>query len=82
MGPFYKKITCDKFGNLSISTKTALNNQIQSSMKIYTGWFLDALASLKTKLDIKLVMFSIFQDYRVLQSVTKCFRVLQSVKEC
>ena len=35
MGPFYKKIRCDKFGNLSISTKTALNNQIQSSMKIY-----------------------------------------------
>ena len=30
-----KKIKCDKFGNLSISTKTALNNQIQSSMKIY-----------------------------------------------
>ena len=35
LGPFYKKIRCDKFGNLSISTKTALNNQIQSSMKIY-----------------------------------------------
>ena len=35
LGPFYKKLRCDKFGNLSISTKTALNNQIQSSMKIY-----------------------------------------------
>ena len=35
MGPFYKKLRCDKFGNLSISTKNALNNQIQSSMKIY-----------------------------------------------
>ena len=32
---FIKKLRCDKFGNLSISTKTALNNQIQSSMKIY-----------------------------------------------
>ena len=32
---FIKKIRCDKFGNLQISTKTALNNQIQSSMKIY-----------------------------------------------
>ena len=40
MGPFYKKIRCDKFGYLSISTKTALNNQIQSSWEtnryIYT----------------------------------------------
>ena len=35
MGPFYKQLRGDKFGNLSISTKTALNNQIQSSMKIY-----------------------------------------------
>ena len=35
LGPFYKKIRCDKFGNWSISTKNALNNQIQSSMKIY-----------------------------------------------
>ena len=33
MGPFYKK--SDKFGNLSIPTKNALKNQIQSSMKIY-----------------------------------------------
>ena len=32
---FLKKLRCDKFVNLSISTKTALNNQIQSSMKIY-----------------------------------------------
>ena len=31
---FIKKLRCDKFGNLSISTKTALNNQIQTSMKI------------------------------------------------
>ena len=35
LGPFYKKLRCDKFGNWSISTKNALNNQIQSSMKIY-----------------------------------------------
>ena len=35
LGPFYKKLRCDKFGNWSISTKNALNNQIQSSMKMY-----------------------------------------------
>ncbi len=35
LGPFYKKLRCDKFGNWLISTKNALNNQIQSSMKIY-----------------------------------------------
>ena len=34
LGPFYKKLRCDKFGNWSISTKNALNNQIQSSIKI------------------------------------------------
>ena len=36
LGPFYKKLRCDNFGNWAISTKNALNNQIQrSSMKIY-----------------------------------------------
>ena len=35
LGPSYNKLRCDKFGNWSISTKNALNNQIQSSMKIY-----------------------------------------------
>ena len=50
--------------------------------------FLDALASLKTKLVIKSLMFSRLQDfksftgcYRVLQSLTECNRVLQSVRE-
>ena len=61
------------------------------------GPFLDALASLKTMLVIKSLMFSRFQDYsvlesfaecysvteyyRVLQSVTECYRVLQSIRE-
>ena len=46
--------------------------------------FLDALASLKTMLDIKLPMFSGFQDYkisRVLPSMTECYSVLQSITE-
>ena len=37
-------------------------------------FFLDALASLKTMLDIKLLMFSRFQDYRVLEGITECYR--------
>ena len=32
---FIQKLRCDNFGNWSISTKNALNNQIQSSIKIY-----------------------------------------------
>ena len=44
--------------------------------------FLDALASLKTMLDIKLLMFSRFQDYRVLESIAECYRILQSITEC
>ena len=44
--------------------------------------FLDALASLKTMYKIQLVMFSRFQDYRVLESSAECYRVLQSVTEC
>ena len=53
--------------------------------------FLDALASLKTKLDIKSLTFSRLQDsksikdyieyYRVLQSLTESDRVLQSLTE-
>ena len=50
--------------------------------------FLDALASLKTMLDIKSLMFSRLKDfksiteyYRVLQSLTECYRVLQSITE-
>ena len=35
LGPFYKKLRCNKFGNWSISIKNAMNNQIQSSMKLY-----------------------------------------------
>ena len=34
LGPFYKKLRCDKFGNRSISTVNACNNQIKSSIKI------------------------------------------------
>ena len=57
--------------------------------------FLDALASLKTMLDIQSLMSSRFQDYRVLekiakvteyyrvlQSIAEYYRVLQSVREC
>ena len=44
--------------------------------------FLDALASLKTMLVIQLLMFSRFQDKRVIQSIPGCYRVLQSVAEC
>ena len=44
--------------------------------------FLDALASLKTMLDIVSLMFSRFQDYRVLESITEYCRVLQSITEC
>ena len=43
--------------------------------------FLDALASLKTMLDIKILMFSRFQDYRVLESIAEYYRVLQSITE-
>ena len=50
--------------------------------------FLDALASLKTMLDIQSLMFSREQDfkslaesYRVLQCLTERYRVLQSVTE-
>ena len=42
--------------------------------------FLDALASLKTMLDIKSAT-NIFKISR-LQSVTECYRALQSVTEC
>ena len=52
--------------------------------------FLDALASLKTMLDIQSVsdvfkisrLQSITEYYRVLQSVTECYRVLQFVTVC
>ena len=44
--------------------------------------FLDALASLKTMLVIKSLMFSRFHDYRVLESIAECKRVLQSITEC
>ena len=52
--------------------------------------FLDALASLKTMLDINLVIHvfkisrlqSITEYYRVLQSVIECYRVLESATEC
>ena len=52
--------------------------------------FLDALASLKTMLDIQSVsdvfkisrLQSIREYYRVLQSTTEYYRVLQSVTEC
>ena len=50
-----------------------------------TIFFLDALASLETMLDIQSLMFSRFHSireyYRVLQSVTECYRMLQSVIE-
>ena len=55
----------------------------------WSAWeFLDALASLKTMLDIKWLRNSCFQDFKiteyyiVLQSVTECSRVLQSVTVC
>ena len=41
--------------------------------------FLDALASLKTMLDIQWLMFSRLQDYRVIESITECYKVLQSI---
>ena len=44
--------------------------------------FLDALASLKTMLDIQSLTFSRFQEYRVLESIAECYRVLQSVTGC
>ena len=49
---------------------------------------LDALASLKTMLDIQVLRNSYCQDFKiteyyiVLQSITECYRVLQSVTEC
>ena len=52
--------------------------------------FLDALASLKTMLDIQSVInvfkitgvYSIAEYCRVLQSVAECYRVLKSIAEC
>ena len=44
--------------------------------------FLDALAPLKTMFKIKSLMFSRFQDYRVLQGITECYSVLQSIAQC
>ena len=57
----------------SSAEKEPINNDLQ---------FLDALASLKTMLDIQSETFSRFQDSRVLQSITECYRVLQSVTKC
>ena len=48
----------------------------------YHAIFLDALASLKTMLDIHSLMFSRFQDCRVLESIAACYIVSQSVTEC
>ena len=51
-------------------------------MSIFSTLFLDALASLKTMLVIKSLMFSRFRDYRVLESITECYRVLTSITKC
>ena len=40
MGPFYKKLRCDKFGNLSISTKKCIE---QSDTKLYENIYVYSL---------------------------------------
>jgi len=51
------------------------------SLSIRRHFFLDA-ASLKTMFKIQSLMFSRFQDYRVLERSTECYRVLENVAEC
>ena len=71
----------DRGDTRTVSTKR------QSAQVCRKMFFLDALASLKTMLDIQLVthVFKItrFEEYyRVLQNIAECYRVLQSVTEC
>ena len=58
---------------------------LNKNISLFCDVFLDALASLKTMLDIKSfihsVTFSRFQDYRVLESIREYYRVLQSMTE-
>ena len=61
-----------------------------TDVKLFPQHFLDALASLKTMLDIQsfinvfkiTVVQSVTEYYRVLQSIAEYCRVLQSVREC
>ena len=80
------------FNFFLVVLKSQIPNPIYLFVLIFsvTNFFLDALASLKTMLDIQserdvfmILRLQIIREYdRVLQSVREYYRVLQSITDC